>query len=189
MGIQGVHGIKRHVVTIDQYHRMGETGVLSPHDRVELIEGEIIDMAPIGSRHAAYVRKLTKLLSIAVGENAQVSVQNPIQLGTNSEPEPDLALLRPQMDFYIDQHPSAVDVLLVVEVADTSQRYDREVKLPLYAQHGIPEVWIVDAEGKRISIYRSPIADRYEQHQSLDKPETVTLSALPSVEVDLTSLL
>lgn len=189
MGIHGDHGIRRHVVTIDQYHRMGETGVFSPHDRVELIEGEVIDMAPIGSRHAAYVRKLTKLLSIAVGETAQVSVQNPIQLGTNSEPEPDVALLRPQQDFYADRHPSAADVLLIVEVADTSQRYDREVKLPLYAQHNIPEVWIVDAEGKRISIYRSPIGGRYEQHQSFDKPEIVTLSALPSVEIDLTTLL
>ena len=189
MGIQGDQWIRRHEVTVDQYHRMGETGVLSSHDRVELVEGEIIDMAPIGSRHAGHVRKLTKLLSAAVGEAAQVSVQNPVQLGLKSEPKPDIALLRPQPDFYTERHPSASDVLLIIEVAETSQRYDREVKLPLYAQQGIPEVWIVDTENKSVSIYRSPTADGYLQHESLGQPGMVTVSALPAVSVDLSTLL
>jgi len=120
----------RHRFTVEEYHRMGQAGILSEDDRVELIEGEIVEMAPVGSRHAACVKRLNALLSRRAGGRALVSVQDPIRLGEHSEPQPDLALLKPREDFYAAAHPGPEDVLLVIEVAETSLEYDREVKLP-----------------------------------------------------------
>src|SRR6476659_3569905 len=136
--------VTRRPITVTEYHRMGEVGILGDRDRVELIEGELVAMSPIGSYHHGTVNKLNHALVQAVGERAVVSVQGPVRLDEFSEPEPDLALLKPRPDFYRDAHAGPADVLLLIEVADTSLNYDRAVKRALYARHTIQELWIVD---------------------------------------------
>jgi Uma2 family endonuclease len=136
--------VLRRRFTVEQYHRMAEAGIFADGDRVELIEGEIIEMIPIGSRHAAWVDRLNDLLTSAIERRAIVRVQSPIWLGSHSEPQPDLAVLRRRADFYLDAHPQPGDVHLVIEVADTSADFDRTVKIPLYGRMGIPEAWLVD---------------------------------------------
>ncbi len=147
--------------TVDEYHLMARTGILQEDDRLELLEGEIVEMAPIGSRHAACVNRLNGILSERLGGQAIVSVQNPIRLDEQSEPQPDLTLLRPRDDFYSVSHPESGDVLLVVEVADISEDYDRDMKVPLYARSAIPETWLVDLAGGSIEVYRSPSSEGY----------------------------
>jgi Uma2 family endonuclease len=142
--------IKRHRFTVEEYHKMGEAGLLSEDDRVELIDGEIVDMAPVGTRHLACVVALNHLFVEASGGRYFVSVQNPVALGERNEPQPDLSLLRTRPDPTAARPPGPGDVFLVVEVSDTTLAYDRDVKLPRYAQAGVPEVWIVDLEGRRV---------------------------------------
>ena len=149
--------------TVSEYYRMAEADILTEEDRVELIAGQIVAMSPIGSRHAACVDRLNSLLHSQPRLAGIVRVQSPIALDAYSEPEPDLVLLRPRADFYAAAHPSATDVLLAVEVADTSVDYDHEVKLPLYAQAGLPEVWLIDLQKSRIEVYARPQGDAYQQ--------------------------
>lgn len=182
-------GVLRHRLTVQQYRRMAEAGVLAPDARVELIEGVIVDMAPIGSRHAAAVNKLTRALTAAVGTRAIVSVQNPLRLGERSEPQPDLALLRPRADFYAESPPTAADALLVIEVAQATAAYDRGVKVPLYAQHGVPEVWIVDLDFSLVRFFRSPLGDRYLDVTATETPGPTPVALLPGVTVDLSGVL
>ena len=168
---------------------MGETGILRPDARVELIEGEIIDMAPIGSLHASTVARLTQLFVQAVGSSAFVWIQSPIVLGEHSEPEPDLVLLRPRNDFYRHELPRSSDVLMLVEVSDSSLRFDREVKLPLYARSNIPEAWVVDLEHDVLIVCRSPVDNRYSDMQSLASPGKVAPAQLPQCALDLSGIL
>lgn len=147
--------------TVDEYQRMGQVGILGEDDRLELLEGEIVEMAPIGSRHQATVNRLTELFSARVSGRALVSVQGPTRLAEDSEPQPDLMLLRRRDDFYASAHPGPADVLVLVEVSDTSTDYDREVKVPLYARHGIQEVWLVGLETDTVEVYRGPTAQGY----------------------------
>jgi Uma2 family endonuclease len=177
-----------HRYTVADYHRMGEAGILAPDARVELIDGEIIDMPPIGFRHSGTVDKLTRILVIACGERAIVRVQGSIQLGEYSEPQPDVVLLRPRTDFYTTGFATSSDVLLVIEVSATSQRYDRVVKLPLYARHGIPEAWLIDLEAARLTRHRQPLTAAYTamDQPALDSP--LALDALPGVPIDLGAL-
>ena len=156
--------LTRHRLSVADYYRMGEAGVFAPDARVELIEGEVIDMAPIGSRHGSAVKRLVSLLTSTLGSRVILAVQDPLRLSDLSEPEPDLMLLKPRDDFYADAHPSAADVLLLIEVADTSARYDREIKLPLYARHGVPEVWIVDLEARLLRFYSLPAGAFFTLH-------------------------
>lgn len=167
---------------------MGEVGILGKGARVELIEGEIIDMAPIGSPHAGMVRWLTQWLSRQVTNLAIVSVQNPVVLGTHSEPEPDVALLRPREDFYSTSHPASEDVLLIIEISDTALHYDREVKVPLYARHGIPEVWLIDLENRAVEIYRQPGQGGYGQVLHPESHENIQALLLPYVSLSVGSL-
>ncbi|HEY7067276.1 MAG TPA: Uma2 family endonuclease [Chloroflexota bacterium] len=149
--------------TVDEYYRMAEAGILTPVQRVELIEGEIVAMAPIWNRHAACVDRLTHDFVLGLGDQAIVRVQGPLRLHDYSEPEPDLIILRPRSDFYASGHPGPGDTLLVIEVADTTERYDRQVKVPLYARAGIPEVWLVDLTAGTVTIYREPSPTGYAQ--------------------------
>ena len=181
--------MQRHRLTVAQYHRMAEAGVLAHDARVELVEGAIVDMAPIGSRHAAAVKRLNALLTHAVGARAIVSVQDPIRLGDRSEPQPDLALLRPRADFYAGAAPTAADALLVVEVAQASAAYDRQVKVPLYAQHGVPEVWVVDLDDGLLRFYRALQSGRYADITATETPGATAVPGLEGVTVDLTGLL
>ena len=176
---------KPHRLTVDDYYRMAEVGVLSPDDRTELIEGEIIDMAPIGSVHADVVRLLTKRLLPAFGETAEVSVQLPVRLSQRSEPQPDIAVLKGKAEGYRHAHPSASDVLLLIEVSDTTLRYDLKVKARLYATHGVREYWVVDLLGNRVWRHRQPSGTRYAHISEF----TAGTIALPGGgEIDLAQL-
>jgi Uma2 family endonuclease len=177
-----------HRLTVADYYRMAEVGILAPDARVELIDGEIIDMAPPGSSHAGTVDYLLKVLARAVGDSANVRVQNPVRLSRYSEPQPDLALLRPHEDFYRADHPTAEDLLLVVEVAASSLRFDRKKKVPLYARHGVPEVWLVDLGGQRLVRYRSPEQGTYSLVDEPDLRADLGVAALDGVAVDLQRL-
>lgn len=179
----------RHRITVAEYHRMAEAGIFTEDDRVELIEGEIIDMAPIGSRHAGIVAKLGHILTRAVGETAIVWIQNPIALGSSSEPEPDVALLKPREDFYTASLPTGQDVLLVIEVSDTSSAYDRSVKVPLYARFGIPEVWLVDLPGGVIEVFQEPSPQGYRQIRKYYPGEELKPGLLPAVSLRVDELL
>ena len=181
--------LRRHRLTVDQFHRMGEAGVIGPEVRVELLEGEVVEMAPIGTRHAGTVNRLTRLVAAAIGEEAVVAVQNPLRLDDHSEPQPDLMLLAPRADFYASAHPTPPDVLLLIEVADTTSRYDREVKLPLYARHGVAEVWLIDLDERLVHVLREPREGRYTQITVSATPGVVAPVALPQAAVDLTPLL
>lgn len=181
--------ITRHRLNVAEFHRMAEAGIFSPDERVELIEGEVIDMAPQKSRHAAVLSRLMNRLVRAAGEQGWVVCQVPLCLSERSEPEPDLMLLRPRADQYAQSHPTPADVLLLVEVADSSLRYDREVKLPLYAKHGVGEVWLVDLEADRLRFFRRLQAGEYAEISSSDSPGPTPLPGLPGRQVDLGGLL
>lgn len=181
--------LQRHRITADDYQRMGAAGVLGPDLRIELIDGEIIDMAPIGTRHWSTVTRLDRLLQVAVGERAIVSAQSSFRLDDYSEPEPDVALFKPRADFYAQALPTPADTLLVIEVADSSIRYDRQVKLPLYARRGIPEVWIVDLDANLLRVHREPAGDDYLRSSATASPGVVDISMLTDVGVDLSGLL
>lgn len=150
-----------HRFTVSDYHKMAEAGILSEDDRVELIEGEIIEMPPIGPPRVGCVNRLTELFIQGLPGRVIVQAQAPVRLSERSEPQPDLALLRRQDDFYATMHARPEDVCLIVEVADTSLAYDREVKVPLYARASIPEVWLVDLNGRRVTVYREPRPNGY----------------------------
>ena|SRR5438105_5557032 len=180
--------LPRHKLSVEQFHEMGRAGILREDSRVELIEGELIDMAPIGSLHASVVNTLSMLFS-QFRQIAIVATQNPVTLQPYNEPQPDIALLRPKPDRYRDALPSAQDVLLVIEVADTSLQYDRTVKLSLYARHGIRETWIVNLAERKLEIYRQPGDGRYRAKLERQAADTVSPEALPMVSVDLTDVL
>ena len=152
-------------ITVDEYERMGEASIFRPDDRLELLEGEIFEMSPIGSHHAACVDLLARLLRVRVEDFAIVRVQNPIRLDDFSEPQPDVALLKLRDDFYRHAHPTPADVLLVIEVADSTVESDRGYKIPLYAKAGIKEAWLVNLPAERIEIYAEPAGRRVSNHQ------------------------
>jgi Uma2 family endonuclease len=179
---------RRHPITVAEYFRMGETGVLDPEARIELIEGDLIDMPPIGAPHAGKTNRLTRLLVQAVGERAILSTQNPIVLGLRSAPQPDLVLLRHRDDWYETEHPGPQDCLLLIEVADTSLTHDRKRKLPLYARFGIPEVWIIDLRGRRLDSYQAPDAGRYTRQVRITDLSRVGIAAFPDLSLDLSGL-
>ena len=175
-------------LTIRQFHMMGEAGILPPEARVELINGEMLEMAPIGARHLTVVNRLTRLLVSTIGDAAIVSVQNPIVLDDYSEPQPDLAILTSDSDSPT-RLPQASDVLLLIEVADTTIRYDRTVKLELYAKHGIREVWIVNLVDPILEIYREPKDGVYRVRLDRSAGDTISPLALPTVELALAAIL
>ena len=167
---------------------MAEVGILAHDARVELVDGEIIDMAPPGSRHASAVTRMTEIFFRATDGRAIVLSQNPVRLSAYSEPQPDLALLRPREDYYSAHHPQSADVLLIVEIADSSLAFDRDTKAPLYAQHEIPEMWLVDLRGKCLVRHRLPERGVYSQVDEPNLDMTLSVKALPGVAVDLQAL-
>jgi Uma2 family endonuclease len=159
--------------TVAQFNRMGETGILTEDDRVELIEGEIIEMSPISRRHAACVDRLIELLSEQLQRKAIIRVQSPIVLNDYSEPQPDVALLRRRDDFYEHSLPTPDDVLLVIEVADTTLEYDRQIKVQLYARAEIAEVWIVNLMDEQIEVYARPANGAYQSSQQAGRGQSI----------------
>jgi Uma2 family endonuclease len=181
--------VKRRLFTVDEYHRMAEAGLLGEDDRVELIDGEVLEMAPIGSRHAACVNRINRLFQKNLDERVVVSVQNPVRLSMHSEPQPDVTLLRARPDDYESALPGPEDVLLVVEVADSSIGYDRGLKIPLYAANGITEVWLIDLEARTVETYGSPEAAGYRERHVARTGDSLTLNAFPDVKIAVDEIL
>lgn len=181
--------LPRHRLTVRDFERMAEVGIFGEDDRVELIQGEILDMAPIGKRHAACLNRLVHLFSTALGDRAVIAPQNPIQLGRDSQPQPDLAVLAFRADYYAARHPTTEDVLLLVEIAESSAAYDRDVKLPLYAAHGVPEVWLIDLTADRVERHLSPSSEGYRKILRPDEGETFSPEHLPAISLNATQVI
>lgn len=160
--------------SVDDLYRMAETGILAADERVELLDGEILRMTPMGSRHAAVVDRLLNLLAPRLAGRAIVRCQSPVRLSDLSEPEPDLALLRPRDDFYADSHPTGKDILLLIEVADSSVGFDQSVKAPLFAAAGVPELWIADVSEERLLVHRSPSGPTYDHQKQLRSGDAIS---------------
>ena len=181
--------VMRRRFTVSEYYRMAEAGILHEDDRVELIEGEIVEMAPIGSRHAACVNRLNNLFARGLVQQAIISVQNPIRLDEHSEPQPDISILRQRSDYYSTAHPGPQDVLLLVEVCDSSVSYDRDFKIPLYARAGIVECWLVLLDEGLIEVYRSPGSGDYREVLQVRRGETLSPLAFPGIVLQVDAVL
>lgn len=175
--------------SVDEYYRMAQAGILTEDDQVELIEGEVIQMSPIGSRHAACVKQLTAILYGLFGQKLIISVQDPIFLDEFNEPQPDVALLRKREDFYAESHPTAADVLVVIEVADTSVEYDRKRKLPLYARAGIAEIWLVNLPEERFELYTQPRDGEYQSVTVLRRGEVIDSQTVAGLSINVGDVL
>lgn len=181
--------ITRRKLDVIEYERMGAAGILHEDDRVELIEGELIAMAPIGDRHAGTSMSLNMILVRAVGERAIVSVGNPVRLDMYNEPQPDFALVRPKPGGYLGGKPRPEDVLLLIELSDSTLRFDRAVKMPLYGGHGIREYWIVNLGQRSVEVCRGPTPEGYARIDVLGPEATLEPEALPGLVLRLADLL
>lgn len=179
----------KRLFNVTEYYRMAEAGILSEDDRVELIEGEIVKMTPVGSRHSACVDRLNTIFNSKLMSTAIVRIQNPIHINEYSEPQPDIALLIPRSDFYAEAHPTSNDVLLIVEVSDTSLEYDRRVKLPLYASALISEVWLIDILKQRIEIHREPSKNLYQEIRYIQRGQSLSPLHFPAVSLNAEEIL
>ena len=179
----------KRMFTADEFSRMDAAGIFPPDTRVELIEGEIIEMSPAGTRYTACVNRITRRFAVAFAESGLVSVQNAVLLSNWSMPLPDLILAKPRPDDYFNQRLSAEDTFLVVEVSDTSIAYDRKIKVPLFAKAGIPEVWIEDLQKNRLLVYRNPEGQTYSTNLALSPKDSVSLIAFPDTVFSVSDLL
>jgi Uma2 family endonuclease len=180
--------VMKHRITVDEYYRMAEVGLLAPDARVELIDGEIIDMPPMGTRHGGTGMLLIQRFVKAVGDAAIVSSGSTLILGEYSAPQPDLMLLRPRNDFYRRSNPIPDDVLLVIETSDSTLRYDRDVKVPLYARHGVSNYWIVNLRKQELHCFSSPRGGEFSEVVNITNPDLVPVKSVGDVSVDLTGL-
>jgi len=181
--------VERWRFTVDEYYRMAELGILPPHARVELIDGELIRMPPIGSHHNGSVIGLDEILRELLGRRVTVSVQGPLLLGQYGAPQPDLLVLRRRDDNYRSANPTAADVLLVIEVSESTLDYDRQTKGPLYAQAGIAEYWIVNLVDGQVEVHRDPTPEGYQTTQVLRPGDTIQLLAFPDVTIAVADIL
>ncbi len=175
----------RRKFSVADYYAMAEAGILAPQERVELLNGEVIEMAPIGEPHAFSVDWITEQLFLSLGQRAIVRIQNPLLLNDRSMPQPDLLLLERRDDFYRHRHPSPGDVLLLIEVSDTTVAFDRTEKLALYAAAGIPETWIVNIPGHRIESYTEPENGQYGTVRCFGIGESISPQAFPDITIDI----
>ena len=176
---------KRHKLDVFDYHRLGDVGILGEDSRVELIVGELYDMAPIGSDHSGMVNAFNRVLVLACGERAVVGVQNPVRLDKYNEPQPDFAVMLPRQDMYQGRHAGPADILLLVEVANSSLKFDKTVKLPVYARAGIGEVWVVDLVNRTIEAHQVPVDGGYSQTKQYAFGEHVALALAPDISFRL----
>jgi Uma2 family endonuclease len=181
--------VARRKITVHDYHEMGKAGILHEDDRVELIEGELVAMAPIGSEHNGGVAWLNRALIRAIGDRGIVLVQGSIRLDDQTEPQPDFSILRPRADFYRHAHATPADVLFLVEIADSSLRYDRSIKRPLYARAGIPEYWIVDLVAGEVEVCRQPGKSDYADVKPAGRGAVIEPALLPGVAISVSDLL
>jgi Uma2 family endonuclease len=181
--------VARRALTVAEYHLMGKAGILTEDDRVELIEGQLIAMSPIGSAHSGTVNALAHRLFRAVGDRGVVAVQNPVQLDDLSEPQPDFSVLKPRDDFYRQATPRPDEILLIIEVADSSLVYDRNVKRSLYARHGIPEFWIVNLAAGEVEVCRGPEGEQYASVSRVGREGVLEPQLLPGALIPVAALL
>ena len=175
--------------SVKDYYRMARAGILGPDDRVELIDGEIVEMPPISDRHAVCVNLLNRLFSRGLGDEFTIQVQGPVRLSAYSEPIPDLAVLRGPPSTYLGGHPGPAAVLLIIEVSLSSLAYDRRRKVPLYARSEIPEVWIANLRDRRLELYSDPVDGSYRQTRVLGRGESLSPLLLPGISVDVSEIL
>jgi Uma2 family endonuclease len=180
--------LAKYWISVDEYERMGEAGIFSPDARLELLEGGIYEMSPTGSRHAACVKFLSNLLTRQFGDRI-ISTQDPIRLDDFSEPQPDIALLRWRDDYYRDAHPQPADVLLVIEVADSTLNSDRSYKLPLYAKAGITEAWLVNLPDETIELYAEPSNGTYQLTKEFKRGEHAQAHTIESFRVEVAAVI
>jgi len=178
-----------HKFTVEEYGRMGEAGVFPPGVRVELIEGKIVDMSPIGDRHAACVGWLNRTLTLLLQHTALIWMQNPVRLDNYSEPEPDILVLKPRGDFYRNGKPRPEDVLLLIEVSDSTLEVDRKRKVPLYARSGVPEVWIVNLVDERVETFADPSGGAYQTAATFSRGEEVQSRSLAALRLGVSEIL
>ena len=181
--------VSKRLFSVEEFHQMAHAGVFREDDRVELVNGEVVEIRPVGARHASCVDRLAHAAHVRLESRAIVRVQSPIRLADQSEPQPDLVVLRYRPDFYRDAHPGPNDILLVVEVADTSAAYDREVKVPLYGRAGIPEVWLIDLTAVTIEVYTHPSRQGYDHLVRLVSGDRLRCKSLADLEVTVSDLL
>ena len=182
--------VAKRLLTIDEYYRMADAGVIGREDRVELIRGEVVCLSPISSLQASVVDSAAQHFVESVAGSAIVRVRNPIRLEAQlSEPEPDISLLRPRQDRYRTAHPTPEDILLVVEVSDSSRGYDRGVKLPLYAEAGIPEVWLIAPDEDGIERYADLSEGGYRRMERFQLGDAITPTLLPNAQMQVSALL
>jgi Uma2 family endonuclease len=183
-----VQSLKK-LFTVEEYHLMTKAGIISDSDRVELIEGEIVQMASIGTRHAGCVNRINRLFCRLPEDIVIVTVQNPIKLSGKTEPQPDLVLLQPRADYYDTAHPMPSEVFLLVEVAESTIDYDRDVKIPIYSRSLIQEVWLFDLVAECLEVYRQPTPNGYSLMQKFWRGQKVSPLAFPQLEVSLDFIL
>jgi Uma2 family endonuclease len=181
--------VGKRLFTVDEYHKMAEAGILKEDDRVELLGGEIILMSPIGEHHAGVVNRLNALLNRLLLGSAIIAVQNPISLTDDSEPEPDIAVLRFRDDYYTGSIPTSQDIIFLIEVSDTTDTLDRSVKVPRYAQAGIQEVWIANLQDRMVEVYSSPHAGIYQKVRRAQPGESLPLAGFPEIIVRVEDVL
>jgi Uma2 family endonuclease len=181
--------LDKYWISVDEYQRMGKAGVFSPDKRLELLEGEIYEMSPIGSPHAACVKRLSALLNQLFGGKLIVSTQDPIRLDDFSEPQPDVALLRWRDDFYRHAHPTPADVLLIIEVADSTVESDRSYKMPLYAKAGIREAWLVNVVDECVELYAEPVGDAYQTIRRFARGEAIRARTIEKLSISVSDIL
>jgi Uma2 family endonuclease len=173
----------RYRFTVDEFHRMGEVGIFPEGNRLELVNGEIVEMTPIGSAHATCVRDLDEWLQPLLRGEAVVSAQQPLTVEFDGEPIPDITILRPRADRYRHSHPTSADAVLVIEVGDSSVLFDRNVKSRMYARAGVPEYWVVDLPRRRVAVFRSPAGGEYQEMVEYGRGESWRSEGLGGREV------
>jgi Uma2 family endonuclease len=179
-----VQGVARRCFTVEEYHKMGEAGLFDEKERVELINGEIYDMSPINSRHAGITDFLASLFKESLSEKKIIRVQNPVSLDESSEPEPDVAVVQFRKDWYTKSHPSPNEIILLVEVSDSTLSFDRAIKLPLYAKAAVPEVWIINLQEDQIEVHNLPSDKGYAQIRVFRPGDNIPHELLGMLEVD-----
>lgn len=179
--------VSKRLFTIQEYHQMAEAGIFHEDDRIELIHGEIIKMSPIGNYHAAIVSRINKLFNKELSSYI-INIQSPVRIGEHSEPEPDISILPFREDYYASTGVTPSDVLLLIEVSDSTLHYDRDKKLPLYATAQIPEVWIIDVNKKRLYAYCQPIDGEYQEKKTISTKSDISATQLP-LTVNLNDML
>jgi len=176
-------------LSVQDYHRMAESGILQPDERIELLEGQIIQMAAKGTAHSAAVSRIESVLRARLAGEVLLRFQDPVRLNDYSEPEPDVAVVRPDPLYYEDHHPNPSEVYLLIEVSDTTLKFDRETKAPAYARSGITEYWVLDVNDRKLHVYQVPSAEGYQSETILSEGLTVAPLAFPDCVIVVRELL